>query len=35
MVLGRFLGITKKWGWSVTTALTSNILAFEVVSVLL
>lgn len=32
MVLGRSLGITKKWGWSVMTALTSNILASEVVS---
>lgn len=35
MALGRLLGITKKWQWAVKTALTSNILPFEVVPFLL
>ena len=34
-MLGRFLGITKNREWSVMTALTFNILAFEVVCILL
>lgn len=35
MVLGRFLGVTKRGEWSVITSLTFNILAFEVVCSLL
>lgn len=34
-VLGRLLGITENGEWSVTIALTFNILAFEVVRILL
>ena len=34
-MLGRFLGITQNREWSVKTALTLNLLAFEVVCILL
>lgn len=34
-MLGRFLGVTKSGEWSVMTARTFNILAFEVVCSLL